>query len=338
MNFPMQPDPIRSISVVIPVFQEEDNLWTLCEQLWPVLGDLALDVEVVFVDDGSTDGSFAMLREIADTRSGVRVISFRRNAGQTAAIQAGIDAASHDVIVPLDADLQNDPTDIPRLLDKLGQGWDVVSGWRKQRMDSAVRRNFLSRMANRMISKVTGVALHDYGCSLKAYRSSVVKGVRLYGEMHRFLPLYAAMQGAQVTELPVRHHPRTSGQSNYGLDRIIKVSLDLLVVVFLERYLTRPVYVFGTVGLCGILLSIFSFVVMMVLKFGFGTNFSRTPLPELTTLFAGLGVQSLLLGVLSELLIRTYFESQGRRPYEVRETVVSRIGLVKRSPSSAPGE
>ena len=334
----MQPDPIRSISVVIPVFQEEANLSALCEQLWPMLEGLALDVEVIFVDDGSTDGSFAILRQIADTRSGVRVISFRRNAGQTAAMQAGIDAATHDAIVPLDADLQNDPADIPRLLDKLSQGWDVVSGWRKQRMDAAVRRNFLSRLANRMISKVTGVALHDYGCSLKVYRASVVKGVRLYGEMHRFLPLYAAMQGAKVTELPVRHHPRTAGQSNYGLDRIIKVSLDLLVVVFLERYLTRPVYVFGTVGLGGLLLSIFSFIAMMVLKFGFGTNFSRTPLPELTTLFAGLGVQSLLLGVLSELLMRTYFESQGRRPYEVRETLASPIRLIERGSASTPAE
>ncbi|MEO1598729.1 MAG: glycosyltransferase family 2 protein, partial [Planctomycetota bacterium] len=241
----MPPDPIRSISVVIPVFQEEANLPALCEQLWPVLGSLTLDVEVIFVDDGSTDGSFKILREIADTRAGVRVISFRRNAGQTAAMQAGIDAAAHEVIVPLDADLQNDPADIPRLLDKLNQGWDVVSGWRKQRSDAALRRNLLSRMANRMISKATGVALHDYGCSLKAYRSSVVKGVRLYGEMHRFLPLYAAMQGAKVTELLVRHHPRAAGQSKYGLDRIVKVSLDLLVVVFLERYLTRPVYVFG---------------------------------------------------------------------------------------------
>ena len=226
----MPPDPIRSISVVIPVFQEEANLAALCEQLWPVLGSLTLDVEVIFVDDGSTDGSFKILREIADTRAGVRVISFRRNAGQTAAMQAGIDAASHEAIVPLDADLQNDPADIPRLLDKLNQGWDVVSGWRKQRSDAAVRRNLLSRMANRMISKATGVALHDYGCSLKAYRSSVVKGVRLYGEMHRFLPLYAAMQGAKVTELLVRHHPRAAGQSKYGLDRIVKVSLDLLVV------------------------------------------------------------------------------------------------------------
>ena len=334
----MQPNPIRSISVLIPVFQEEANLTALCERLWPVLGELTLDVEVIFVDDGSTDGSFASLRDITDTRAGVRVISFRRHAGQTAAMQAGIDAATHDVIIPIDADLQNDPADIPRLLDKLNQGWDVVSGWRKQRMDAAVRRNLLSRMANRMISKVTGVALHDYGCSLKAYRASAVKGVRLYGEMHRFLPLYAAMQGAKVTELPVRHHPRTAGQSNYGLDRVIKVSLDLLVVVFLERYLTRPVYVFGTVGLCGLLLSIFSFFVMMVLKFGFGTNFSRTPLPELATLFAGLGVQSLLLGVLSELMMRTYFESQGRRPYEVRETLASTIRLVEKISASTTGE
>ena len=332
----MPPDPIRSISVVIPVFQEEANLAALSERLWPVLETLGLDVEVIFVDDGSTDGSFAVLREIADTRTGVRVFSFRRNAGQTAAMQAGIDAARHEVIVPMDADLQNDPEDIPRLLDKLNQGWDVVSGWRKHRLDAPVRRNFLSRSANRLISKVTGVVLHDYGCSLKAYRSAVVKGVRLYGEMHRFLPLYAAMQGAKVTEIAVRHHPRSAGDSKYGVDRVIKVSLDLLVVLFLERYLTRPVYVFGTVGLFGLGLSILSFIFMMILKFGFGTNFSRTPLPELTTLFAGLGVQSLLLGVISELLMRTYFESQGRRPYEVRETMSSAIRLVQRDGSARP--
>ena len=255
----MHADPIRSISVVIPVFQEEANLAALTEKLWPVLEAIMLDIEVIFVDDGSTDGSFSVLREIADTRSGVRVISFRRNAGQTAAMQAGIDAARHEVIVPMDADLQNDAEDIPRLLEKMNQGWDVVSGWRKQRRDAAVRRNLVSRVANRLISKVTGVVLRDYGCSLKAYRSSVVKGVRLYGEMHRFLPLYAAMQGAKVTEIAVRHHPRPAGQSKYGLDRAIKVSLDLLVVLFLERYLTRPVYVFGTVGLFGLGLSIISF-------------------------------------------------------------------------------
>ena len=199
----MQPDPIRSISVVIPVFQEEANLPALCEQLWPVLGSLTLDVEVIFVDDGSTDGSFAILREIADTRSGVRVISFRRNAGQTAAMQAGIDAATHDAIVPLDADLQNDPADIPRLLDKLSQGWDVVSGWRKQRMDAAVRRNFLSRLANRMISKVTGVALHDYGCSLE--------GVSSLGGQRRSL-----VRGDAPIPSPVRRDARGQG---YGAAR-----------------------------------------------------------------------------------------------------------------------
>ncbi|RPG08925.1 MAG: glycosyltransferase [Phycisphaeraceae bacterium] len=311
---------IGSISIVVPVYNEAPNLPQLCDRIWEVLESMHLASEVIFIDDGSADDSLELLREQIPHRPGMRVLSFRRNAGQTAAMQAGIDAARHQVIVPLDADLQNDPHDIPDLLAKLEQGWDVVSGWRKNRQDAALRRNFPSRMANRLISRISGVVLHDYGCSLKAYRAEVVKGVRLYGEMHRFLPIYASMQGAKVAEIPVRHHPRRAGESKYGLNRIVKVSLDLIVVAFLERYLTRPVYVFGTVGLFGFVLSACSFLFMLILKFGFETNFNRTPLPELTTLFAGLGVQSLLLGVLSELLMRTYFESQGRRPYEVNET------------------
>ena len=328
----MSESPARSLSVVVPVYQEAPNIAIFCARLWDVLEAIDLPSEVIFVDDGSDDESLKLLHKEVECRMGIRVLSFRRNVGQTAALQAGIDAARHDVIVPLDADLQNDPADIPRLLDKLSQGWDVVSGWRKDRQDAALQRKLPSIVANRLISRISGVRLHDYGCSLKAYRSEVVKGVRLYGEMHRFLPIYAGMHGAKVTELAVRHHPRTSGKSNYGLDRIIKVTLDLFVVVFLERFLTRPVYVFGTVGLFGIALSMISFSWMLILKFGFGTSFSRTPLPELTTLFAGMGIQSLLMGVVSELLMRTYFESQGRRPYEVKGSLASEHPLVNRAP------
>lgn len=326
----MNESPARSLSVVVPVYQEAPNIAIFCDRLWDVLEALDLPTEVIFVDDGSDDDSLKLLHQEVERRMGIRVLSFRKNVGQTAALQAGIDAARHDVIVPLDADLQNDPADIPRLLDKLSQGWDVVSGWRKDRQDAAVQRKIPSNVANRLISRISGVRLHDYGCSLKAYRSEVVKGVRLYGEMHRFLPIYAGMHGAKVTELAVGHHPRTAGKSKYGLDRIIKVTLDLLVVVFLERFLTRPVYVFGTVGLFGIALSMITFFWMLILKFGFGTSFSRTPLPELTTLFAGMGIQSLLLGVISELLMRTYFESQGRRPYEVKASLASEHPLVNR--------
>jgi glycosyltransferase involved in cell wall biosynthesis len=236
-------------------------------------------------------------------------------------MQAGIDFATGEVIIPIDADLQNDPEDIPRLLEKMDEGYDVVSGWRKNRQDAAIRRNFLSRQANRLISKVSGVHLHDYGCSLKAYRADVLQNVRLYGEMHRFIPIYASFAGARITEIPVAHHPRTHGESKYGMERTLKVMLDLLVVRFLDKYLVKPIYVFGGFGFACILASIAFFIWMTVLKFGFDTNFNRTPLPVLATTSFLMGMMSILLGLIAEIISRIYFESSGRRSYSVAEVL-----------------
>jgi dolichol-phosphate mannosyltransferase len=309
------------ISVIVPVYNEEESLDLLIAGLWPVLESLNRSFEVVLVNDGSTDGTINKLRAIAAEHPQVRVVNFRRNYGQTAAMMAGIDYARGAIIVSIDADLQNDPQDIPLLLAKLDEGFDVVSGWRKDRQDAAIRRNFVSRVANRIISKISGVKLHDYGCTLKAYRADVVKGVRLYGEMHRFIPIYASWQGAKVTELPVRHHARKFGKSKYGLNRIFKVVLDLMVVKFLDRYFVKPIYVFGLVGLVSFILSILSGGLMLYLKLFHDVSFIITPLPLVTVLTLLLGFNSILLGLLAEMLVRTYYESQGRTAYLVRETL-----------------
>jgi glycosyltransferase involved in cell wall biosynthesis len=276
---------------------------------------------VIAVNDGSQDGSLEVLRQRAKLHAWIKIVSFRRNCGQTAAIQAGIDYASGDIIITIDADLQNDPGDIPRLLEKLAEGYDVVSGWRKDRQDSTIRRNLVSRIANRIISRISGVPLHDYGCTLKAYRSDVVKQVRLYGEMHRFIPIYATWLGARVTELPVNHHPRKFGKSNYGLERIVKVILDLLVVKFLDRYYIKPIYVFGGVGIMCILASFMVVAVMLWLKYFENVSMILTPLPMLAGTAFILGFICILLGLIAEMLVRTYFESQDRRAYYVRELV-----------------
>jgi len=245
------------------------------------------------------------------------VIRFRRNFGQTAAVAAGIDHASGDVVVVLDGDGQNDPADIPRLLDALAQGYDVVSGWRRERRD-AWRRVWLSRAANALISRVTGVHLRDYGCSLKAYRRDVIDSVRLYGEMHRFIPIYATWMGARVAEIPVNHRPREHGASHYGFDRIAKVFLDLLVVQFLGRYETRPMYVFGGFGLVSWGISLLSAAFAFYRKFFDATSFIQTPLPLLSVMAFITGVLSMLMGLLAELLVRTYYESQHKRPYAIK--------------------
>jgi len=234
---------------------------------------------------------------------------------------AGIDHASGEVIIPIDADLQNDPADIPKLLGKLAEGYDVVSGWRKDRQDAAIRRNFVSRLANRLISKISGVHLHDYGCTLKAYKKDVVKGIRLYGEMHRFIPIYATWMGAKVCEIPVQHHARQFGQSKYGLERIAKVLLDLMVVKFLDRHMVKPIYVFGGIGLVSFFASFLSTIWMLWLKFFENTSMIQTPLPLVVTMTFLVGVMCILLGLLAEMIVRTYFESQGRSPYLVKETV-----------------
>jgi dolichol-phosphate mannosyltransferase len=310
-----------SISILIPIFNEGENIPLLFEQLLPVLKKLPYTSEIVAVNDGSRDNSLAKLRELAISHPEIKVIDFRRNYGQTAAIMAAIDAADGDILIPMDADLQNDPEDIPRLVSRMEEGFDVVSGWRQNRQDAPIRRNLLSRLANGLISSVSGVRLNDYGCTLKAYRSDVVKGVRLYGEMHRFVPIYAKWMGARITEIPVKHHARKFGHSNYGLSRVVKVLLDLLVVMFLHRYMAKPIYVFGGFGLLSFVLSGASFIWMMYLKLVSGISFISTPLPLLTTLTILIGFISLLMGLLAEMLVRIYFESQGRAAYLVREHI-----------------
>lgn len=310
-----------SISVIVPIFDEEENIPLLMERLFAVLSTLDNESEVIAINDGSRDRSLSALRDEASRRPTLRIINFKRNCGQTAAMQAGIDFAMGEVLIPIDADLQNDPEDIPRLLAKLEEGFDVVSGWRKDRKDAAIRRNFVSRLANRLISRISGVELHDYGCSLKAYRADVLEGVRLYGEMHRFIPIYASFRGARVTEIPVAHSPRIHGQSKYGLERLFKVILDLIVVRFLDKYLVKPIYVFGGFGLVCFALAIAFFIWMLALRFGFDTHFNRTPLPVLAASTFLMGVMSILLGLVAEIVSRIYFESTGRRSYTIADVI-----------------
>ncbi len=300
-----------AVSVVVPVFNEEPNVEELYGRVAAVLHG---SVELIFVDDGSTDGTFDRLRRLAGNDPRVRLLRFRRNFGQTAALSAGIDHARGDIIVPMDGDLQNDPKDIPRLLAKLDEGYDVVSGWRVHRQDPLGKR-MLSMIANRLISWISGVHLHDYGCSLKAYRRSVLEDVRLYGEMHRFVPIYASWQGARVTELPVEHHPRTRGKSNYGIERTVKVLLDLIVVKFLASYATKPIYVFGGFGLLALFLSFLTFGWMLYYKLAGLKDFVQTPLPLVVVMLLLVGCLSVLLGLVAELTVRTYYESQGKRTY-----------------------
>ena len=309
------------LSIVIPIFNEEDNIEPMLEQLFDVVAGLPQRTEVIAVNDGSRDGSLARLREAAKRYPELKVVSFSRNYGQTAAIMAGIDHASGDVIVSIDADMQNDPRDIPLLLERLEAGCDVVSGWRKDRQDAPLRRNFVSRVANRLISRISGVRLNDYGCTLKAYRRSVVEGVRLYGEMHRFIPIYAAWMGARVTEMPVRHHARRFHTSKYGLERVAKVLLDLLVVVFLDRYFSKPIYLFGGFGLVSLAASFLVGAWMIYLKLVEDVSFIKTPLPILTAMTFLVGIVSVLMGLLAEMLVRTYFESQQRSSYVVKERI-----------------
>lgn len=313
------------ISVFLPVYNEEPNLLPLHDKLDKALRALGRSAEIVYVDDGSTDRSLKILREIAQLDSRVRVVALRRNYGQTAAMSAGIDAATGDVLIPMDADLQNDPADIARLLQKLDEGYDVVSGWRKNRKDKMVTRKIPSMLANRLISWIGGVPLHDYGCSLKAYRRESLQDVRLYGEMHRFIPIYAAWAGARVTEIPVEHHARTMGKSKYGLSRTIKVVFDLMTIKFMASYQTKPIYVFGSFGMLAFAISILSGLYALFLKVIHKADFVQTPLPVLCIVMFAVGVQFLLMGLLAEMLVRTYHESQAKAIYSVRE----RLGFPK---------
>jgi glycosyltransferase involved in cell wall biosynthesis len=326
---------IVALSVVIPVYNEADNLDTLHAELRQALGRLELRSEIIYVNDGSRDGSGEKLAEFARSDTDpVVLVDLRRNFGQTAAIAAGIDHAHGQIVVMLDADLQNDPADIPMLVSKLDEGFDVVSGWRRTRRDKWVTRRLPSITANLLISAVTGVRLHDYGCTLKAYRREVLDEVRLYGEMHRFIPVFAAAAGARITEVEVNHRPRLRGQSKYGLWRTFKVLLDLITVKFLLSYRTTPMYLFGGVGVAMIAVSVLALGAALANRFLRGASLIRTPLPQLAATFFILGIQSILLGLTTELLVRTYHESQDKPIYVVREVI--RDGEDQRTRRSRP--
>jgi glycosyltransferase involved in cell wall biosynthesis len=308
------------ISIVVPVYNEEEALVDLSQGLRQELTRLGQPWEIIFINDGSTDKSAAILDRLADSEQRIRVIHFKRNSGQTAAMMAGFDFAQGEVIIPLDGDGQNDPADIQRMLNLIDQGFDVVSGWRKDRQDNVIQRNIPSILANWLISAVSGVRLHDFGCSLKAYKRHVIDGIRLYGEMHRFLPIYASWHGAKITELVVNHHPRRTGESKYGFERVLKVLLDLLVVKFLESVANKPMYLFGGCGVFSLLVSGLAFLWMLYLKFFHNIAFIITPLPLLTVMTFMIAMMCMLLGLLAEMITRTFYESQGKSIYNIRET------------------
>jgi glycosyltransferase involved in cell wall biosynthesis len=308
------------ISIVIPVYNEVENLERLHQAVHSALDSLThLDWELILVDDGSADGSQQLLEKLnRDDPNYTRVIQLRRNFGQTAAIAAGIDHSQGDVIVLMDADLQNDPADIPMMLDLIEQGYDVVSGWRQNRQDKLLTRVLPSRIANGLISFVTGVHLHDYGCTLKAYRREVLTGFRLYGEMHRFIPAYAHSVGAKMIEVPVHHHPRRFGKTKYGLTRTLKVVLDLFTVKFLISYANKPIYLFGGTGLLLMSGSALTLLFLIVRRVLIGTSVTRSPYLPIAIMFFILGFQSILMGLIAELLVRTYHEAQSKPTYTVR--------------------
>ncbi len=309
------------ISVVVPAYNEEENIPILYEKLVRVLDSLGEEYEIVFVDDGSYDRTPEILRELAEKDRRVKVVRFRRNYGQTAAMYAGFEHARGDVIITMDADLQNDPEDIPRLLEKLEEGYDIVSGWRKDRKDPFLSRKLPSKIANWIISKVTGVELHDYGCTLKAYRSEIAKRYRLYGDMHRFLPALAKRFGARITEIPVKHHPRLYGKSKYGIGRTIRVILDIFLVKFLNEYITKPLYVFGGFGFFLLVIGTLIELYLSFLKFFMGEDIGGRPLLILGVLLILAGIQLLSTGIIAELIIRTYYESRGEKPYVIEEKI-----------------
>ncbi len=307
------------LSIILPVYNEVGNLDILYRELMTVLGGAPYEYEIIAVDDGSKDGSRDTLDALAARDSRFKVIHFRKNYGQTAALAAGIDAASGEILIPMDADLQNDPADIPKFLAMIDEGYDLVAGWRKERKDGVVRR-LPSMLANRLISRVTDVRLHDYGCTMKAYRREVIEDVRFYGEMHRFMPVYVAWEGAKIGELVVHHRPRVHGESKYGISRTFRVILDLLTVKFLMTYLTRPMHFFGWAGFMSFFLGLLSGFVAIIYKFNW-VNFNRTPLPLLTVFFILMGVQFILMGILAEILIRIYHEPRGKTTYRIKATV-----------------
>ena len=307
------------LSIVVPIYNEEDNIPILHGRVSEALADAGLDYELILVDDGSADNSYAALKLLAVKDPRVKVVRLRRNFGQTAAMAAGFDSASGRVVVPMDGDLQNDPLDIPLMLARIDEGYDVVSGWRKDRKDTFINRRLPSILANSFISRMTGVHLHDYGCTLKAYRRNVLEDVNLYGEMHRFVPALASQFGARVTEMPVRHHERMHGVSKYGISRTMKVILDLMTVKFLLSYSTKPIQLFGRWGIYTLAAGSLSGAATVYMKLVEHTSMNRNPLLILTAFLLFMGVQFIVLGLLAELSARTYYEAQGKQIYNIKE-------------------
>lgn len=318
--------PVRpNISVVVPIYNEVESIPRLIDAISSTLIPTHISYEIICVDDGSKDGSSQLLQEMAEQRTDLRAVLLRRNYGQTPAMAAGFEYARGDIIITMDGDLQNDPADIPKVLEKLESGYDLVSGWRKDRQDDALTRLLPSKIANWIIGRVTGVKLHDYGCSLKAYRSEIVADMKLYGELHRFLPALAFIEGARITEMPVLHHARQYGTSKYGLSRTFRVVMDLMTVFFLKKFVTRPMHVFGLFGLFSMFIGTALGLYLTVLKLGFGEHIGNRPLLTLAVLLLVTGVQLFCFGILTELMMRTYHESQNRPIYRVRQVVDSKV-------------
>ncbi len=310
------------LSIVVPVYNEEKNLPQLFDQIVAAMQLLEMDWDVTFVDDGSRDASVEVIRQLhAQAPDRVRMVAFRRNYGQTSAISAGINESDGDVVILMDADLQNDPADIPLLLEELDKGFDVVSGWRKDRQDNQLTRTLPSHLANKLISSSTGVHLHDYGCTLKAYRREILESINLYGEMHRFIPIYAKEAGGKISEVVVHHHPRKYGKANYGLERTIKVILDLFTVQFLMKFSQKPIYLFGGVGLGLMGISFALFLWLAIRRIVSAVPVLGSPWFQISVMMFILGFLALLLGLIAELVMRTYYESQNKKTYAIREVI-----------------
>lgn len=310
------------LSIIFPLKNEVENLPPLLKAIYQVINENGYEYEIIAIDDGSKDDSLRILKDAATKDKNLKVVSFRTSAGQTAALSAGIEASSGDILIPIDADMENNPDDIPLLLSKIEEGYDVVSGWRKDRWKGKYfTRKLPSVIANGIISRITGVYLHDYGCTLKAYRRSIIQDVHLYGEMHRFIPAYASWQGAKVTEVPVRYESRRFGKSNYNFSRTFRVILDLLVIKFLDKYMDRPIHFFGGLGFVSLGIGIISGLAAIILKILEIRSLVSTPLPIFSALFIIVGVQLAAMGIVAEMVMRVYYETQDKKPYLIKESV-----------------
>ena len=321
MNISNKEDSNLRISIIVPLFNEEQCVIELIKRLRDFYNDNNDEyaIEFLIIDDGSIDKTNKLLKDNINYLPNVKIIAFTKNFGQTAALSAGINNSNGEIIVTMDGDLQNDISDVPILIEKLNKGYDIVCGWRVNRLDRYISRVLPSKIANWIISKISGVHLHDYGCTLKAYKRSILKNVKLYGEMHRFIPIYVAWQGGKILEIPVKHNKRKLGKSKYGIFRTFSVIADLIFLKFMEKQFSNPIHIFGGFGVVNFILSIFSFFLMVYFKYFGGKSFIDTPLPELTILFFMIGTLSIFIGLIAEIIIRTYFESQNVLPYVVKK-------------------